>query len=230
MGIVEADSLSSSRPSGVVSPNELFSSLGWSKRRPERKKELFLTCSALKVLAVLCETDQHCQLSNGILTPIPQVNLLEGHEMSDRNKSFLASLLIVDDEPSIRYSLSCVLTEIGYHVRSAEDGLSALLEIGNEAPEILLSDLHMPGMSGFELLSEVRRRFPAIQTIAMSGAFLGDEVPSGIAADGFYQKGSSMGSLLRIMGGLPRRDRMSAQILQVSSREPITASLLQLVH
>jgi hypothetical protein len=72
-------------------------------------------------------------------------------------------------------------------------------------------------MSGFELLSEVRRQFTAIQTIAMSGAFGGDEVPSGIAADGFYQKGSSMGSLLRLMSGLHRRDEMSS--IQ-SLREP----------
>jgi CheY-like chemotaxis protein len=131
--------------------------------------------------------------------------------MSNGKQSCLARLLIVDDEPSIRYSLTCVLTEIGYDVRSAEDGFSALLEIRNEMPEILLSDLNMPGMSGFELLSEVRRQFPSIQTIAMSGAFQGDEVPSGIAADGFYQKGSSMGSLLRLMGGLHRRDGISSK-------------------
>jgi CheY-like chemotaxis protein len=130
--------------------------------------------------------------------------------MNDEKQTCLARLLIVDDEPSIRYSLTCVLTEIGYEVRSAEDGLSALLEIRNQVPEILLSDLNMPGMSGFELLSEVRRQFPAIQTIAMSGAFHGDEVPSGVAADGFYQKGSSVGSLLQLMGGLHRRDEMSS--------------------
>jgi CheY-like chemotaxis protein len=118
-----------------------------------------------------------------------------------------ASLLIVDDEPSIRESLSYVLTEIGYRVRSAEDGFSALREIQNEAPELLLSDLNMPNMSGFELLSIVRRSFPAIQTIAMSGAFSGDEVPSGVAADGFYQKGSSIGALLRIITSLPHTDR-----------------------
>lgn len=118
-----------------------------------------------------------------------------------------ATLLIVDDEPSIRESLSYVLTEIGYRVRSAEDGFSALREIQNEAPELLLSDLNMPNMSGFELLSIVRRSFPAIQTIAMSGAFSGDEVPSGVAADGFYQKGSSIGALLRIIASLPHTDR-----------------------
>ena len=117
-------------------------------------------------------------------------------------------VLIVDDEPSIRTSMSHILTEVGYRARSAEDGFSALVELRKEIPDILLSDLNMPGMSGFELLSVVRRRFPAIQTIAMSGAFQGDEVPSGVAADAFYQKGSSMGSLLRILGALPNADRV----------------------
>jgi CheY-like chemotaxis protein len=93
-------------------------------------------------------------------------------------------------------------------VRTAEDGFSALAEFRKEIPDILLSDLNMPRMSGFELLSVVRRRFPKVQTIAMSGAFSGNEVPSGVAADAFYQKGSSMGSLLRIMGTLPQPDRL----------------------
>jgi hypothetical protein len=66
-------------------------------------------------------------------------------------------------------------------------------------------------MSGFELLSVVRHRFPAIQTVAMSGAFSGNEVPSGIAADAFYQKGSSLGSLLKIMGALPHMERRASQ-------------------
>jgi CheY-like chemotaxis protein len=118
-----------------------------------------------------------------------------------------AKLLIVDDEPSIRMSLSCLLAEIGYCVRTANDGFSALAEIRTEVPDILLSDLNMPRMSGFELLSVVRRRLPSIHTIAMSGGFSGNEVPSGVAADGFYQKGSSIGSLLKIMDALPRPDR-----------------------
>jgi CheY-like chemotaxis protein len=123
----------------------------------------------------------------------------------------LAALLIVDDEPAIRTSISQALTEIGYRVRSAEDGFAALREIRTEVPELLLSDLQMPGMSGFELLSVVRRRFPAIRTIAMSGAFSGNEVPSGVAAERFYQKGSSIAALLRIMETLPPLERPTHQ-------------------
>jgi len=57
----------------------------------------------------------------------------------------------------------------------------------------------------------VRRRFPAIRTIAMSGAFSGNEVPSGVAADRFYQKGSSIVALLRIMETLPHLERPAHQ-------------------
>jgi len=73
--------------------------------------------------------------------------------------------------------MSLVLGEMGYCVRSADNGFSALREIRQEMPDILLTDLNMPGMSGFELLSVVHRRFPAVHKIAMSGAFFGSEVP-----------------------------------------------------
>jgi CheY-like chemotaxis protein len=64
--------------------------------------------------------------------------------------------LIVDDDPYTRMSLSHIFTELGYSVRRAEDGFSALFEIRQEIPDIILSDLNMPGMSGFEFLSVVR--------------------------------------------------------------------------
>ena len=118
-----------------------------------------------------------------------------------------ASLLIVDDELSIRTTLSNALTEIGYSVRTAGDGFSALAELRQAIPDVLLSDLNMPGMSGYELLSVVRHRFPAIRTVAMSGAFSGNEVPAGVEADAFYEKGSNPGSLSKIMGALPRMER-----------------------
>jgi CheY-like chemotaxis protein len=126
-------------------------------------------------------------------------------------------ILIVDDKASIRTTMSLVLGEIGYLVRSANDGLSALREIRRESPEILLSDLNMPGMSGFELLRAVRRQFPTILVIAMSGAFSGNEVPSGVAADAFYQKGSSTNALLQILRTPPQMNRPALQPCRASA-------------
>jgi CheY-like chemotaxis protein len=112
--------------------------------------------------------------------------------------------LIVDDKEWLRIAISVVLEEFGYSVRCAEDGRSALREIHRQIPDILLSDLTMPGMSGFELLINVRRLFPAIKVIAMSGSFGGLEVPPGILADAFYPKGASVSTLLQILRALPR--------------------------
>ena len=117
------------------------------------------------------------------------------------------SVLVVDDKECIRTTMSLVLKELGYSVRSAEDGHSALREIRRQNPDILLSDLTMPGMSGFELLINVRRLFPAIQVIATSGSFFGNEVPDDVLADAFYPKGSGVSALLRILRSLPQMHR-----------------------
>jgi CheY-like chemotaxis protein len=123
-----------------------------------------------------------------------------------------AKLLIVDDDPSLRISLSHIFTELGYSVRSAEDGFSALFEIRQEIPDIILSDLNMPGMSGFEFLSVVRRRFPGIHVIAMSGAFSGDCIQPGVAADAFYEKATGLNSLLQIVEAMTHPERPTIQL------------------
>ena len=121
-----------------------------------------------------------------------------------------AKILIVDDEAPIRLSLSAILNEFEYSVQTAEDGFSALAEIRRVIPDVLISDLHMPRMSGFELLSVVRRRFPAIQVIAMSGAYCCDGVPPGVAADAFYEKGTHPGLLFRVVKAMSQSEWLSS--------------------
>ena len=115
-------------------------------------------------------------------------------------------VLIVDDDALLRTSLSQVLTYAGYTVRCAENGFSALSDICHDIPEILLSDLNMPGLSGFELLSVVRHQFPSIRVIAMSGAYCGGEIPPGVFADAFYEKASGIGSLMQKLASVASRD------------------------
>jgi CheY-like chemotaxis protein len=117
------------------------------------------------------------------------------------------SILLVEDDPSLRTTLSAILAASGYQVRSAEDGFSALVALRNGIPDIILSDLNMPGMSGFELLSVVRRRFPAVQAIAMSGAYAGGEVPPGVPAEAFYEKGTKLAALLGLLQAMSQAQR-----------------------
>ncbi len=79
-------------------------------------------------------------------------------------------ILVVDDDEAVRGSLSLLLKSVGYDITTAINGFDALLQLKRRLPTIMLSDLNMPQMSGFELLSVVRRRFPQICVIAMSGA------------------------------------------------------------
>lgn len=111
-------------------------------------------------------------------------------------------ILVVDDEPSIRESLAMLLSYSGYDVSTAKDGFAALLQLRQTLPDLIVSDLNMPQMSGYELLSVVRRRFPQIITVAMSGAYQGGAVPSGVIADSFFAKGQSPTNLLATIAAL----------------------------
>jgi CheY-like chemotaxis protein len=115
-------------------------------------------------------------------------------------------ILIVDDEAAVRDTLAMLLQASGYGVSVAVNGFDALLQLKRKIPAIVLSDLNMPQMSGFEFLSVVRRRFPKISVIAMSGAYhSGDSVPGGVIADAFYAKGhSDPEMLLQTVAGLIR--------------------------
>jgi len=100
-------------------------------------------------------------------------------------------ILLVDDEASVRNTLAMLLASTGYDVATANDGFEALLHLKRALPDLIISELNMPQMSGFEFLSVVRRRFPQILVIAMSGAYQErSAVPGGVIADGFYPKGS----------------------------------------
>lgn len=103
-----------------------------------------------------------------------------------------ATILFVDDDPAMREVVALILNEEGYDVSTASDGLDALAQLRSLTPDLIISDLHMPRMSGFEFLSVVRRRFPAVPVIAISGAYdLSESSAAGVMADAFYPKGCS---------------------------------------
>jgi CheY-like chemotaxis protein len=99
-------------------------------------------------------------------------------------------ILLVDDEPILRDTWTKVLNELGYDVATAADGLDALAQLRCTIPDIVISDLNMPRMSGFELLKIMCVRFPGIPLIAMSGAYdSNDHFPNRLMVDAVYPKG-----------------------------------------
>jgi len=67
-------------------------------------------------------------------------------------------ILVVDDEPQIRDLLKRFLTLRGYKVRVASDGQQALTMVEQEAPQLIVLDVYMPGINGVEVLRQLRRR------------------------------------------------------------------------
>ena len=66
-------------------------------------------------------------------------------------------VLIVEDEEVIRKVLRLTLTKWGFQVEEAEDGVQALRKLGQEKYHLLISDIMMPNMDGWELIREVKR-------------------------------------------------------------------------
>ena len=97
------------------------------------------------------------------------------------------TVLVVDDEPSIREFLAFVLEDEGFRVATAGDGREALDVAKRQRPDVVLTDLMMPVADGYELIHGLRReQIPVRAIIAMSAVNVaGERVPQ---ADLFVSK------------------------------------------
>jgi DNA-binding NtrC family response regulator len=80
----------------------------------------------------------------------------------------LPHILIVDDEANVRRVLGTVLEQAGYHTTRAESGEQALQLVRAQDPDLVLTDLKMPGMDGLELLGRLREGFPEIPVLMLT--------------------------------------------------------------
>ncbi len=78
-------------------------------------------------------------------------------------------ILVTDDELVIREVMKMVLEDMGYLVLTAEDGEEAWQIFLEERPDIVLSDLSMPKVDGFELLSRIAKEDQEVPIIVFSG-------------------------------------------------------------
>lgn len=79
------------------------------------------------------------------------------------------SVLVIDDEHALREILSQVLTDAGHRVVGAENGKEASKALATSAFDVVLTDVIMPEKDGMQVISEVRKKFPEVRIIAMSG-------------------------------------------------------------
>lgn len=78
-------------------------------------------------------------------------------------------ILVVDDDPQLRLLLVDTLQTLGYEARGAENGEDALILMGQEKIDLVISDISMPGVDGFELAAELRKKFPRVGILLITG-------------------------------------------------------------
>ena len=94
--------------------------------------------------------------------------------------------MVVDDETAVRRLVKIALEQAGLRVLEAEDGMEALRVLDTMNPDLVLTDIVMPGMDGIALALEVAHRVPDLPIVLMSG-FSSDPGPRA-KAKGFIRK------------------------------------------
>jgi len=82
----------------------------------------------------------------------------------------MARVLVIDDEEQVRTLIREVLEGAGHEVMEAGNGREAMKLYEANPTNVVITDLVMPEQDGLEIIRELRRRFPAVKIIAVSGA------------------------------------------------------------
>ena len=127
-----------------------------------------------------------------------------------------ARILIVDDDPAIRESLAHELRDAGYEVATAVDGEEGEAAAAHEPPDLILTDLAMPGKDGFALIAAVRRRAETPVIVISVRQQDPDKVRAlDLGADDYVTKPFSVPELLaRVRSQLRRQGRTEETILE----------------
>jgi two-component system, response regulator RegA len=90
-------------------------------------------------------------------------------QITEGAKDAQPSILLVDDDATLRERLARALRERGYDVRTAGSADEAMEQVRQDSPELAVVDLKMPGRSGIDLLRELREHDPATQVLVLTG-------------------------------------------------------------
>jgi len=135
-------------------------------------------------------------------------------------------ILIVDDEAHIRELISFNLNNKGYKTISTDNGVSALKIIKEEKPALILLDLMLPGMDGFDVCKEVRRDSEISSTPIIILSAKGEEFDKvlglELGADDYMTKPFSVRELLARVKAVMRRTSASSQESKVITFKDIT--------
>jgi CheY-like chemotaxis protein len=80
-----------------------------------------------------------------------------------------AKILVIEDDRMLRLTVTAYLEDNGYGVCEADNGVAGLAVVEREKPDVVVSDLRMPGLDGFEVLARLKQQAPATPVIIITG-------------------------------------------------------------
>lgn len=117
-------------------------------------------------------------------------------------------MLIVDDETAVHELLQCVLSLEGHEVMEAYNGVEACRVLEQQRVDVVLTDIHMPEMSGFELIEYMQSNQPAVSIVVMDsypGCFF--EHTSTLSVDAIVPKPFDINEIREALSSLDASER-----------------------
>lgn len=139
----------------------------------------------------------------------------------------LSKILVVDDDTNIRALLRQELEAVGYRVREAKDGLEAIGEVKKERPDLIILDVMMPGMSGFDVAA-VLKNDPMTMDLPIVILSIVEDKERGyrIGVDRYFTKPVDTEELLREVGVLISRGGSRKKVLVIDEDEAAVKTLV----
>ncbi|MBA2314453.1 MAG: response regulator transcription factor [Chloroflexi bacterium] len=133
---------------------------------------------------------------------------------SGRPAAPVARVLVVDDEPAITELLSTALRYMGYQVTTAANGLAALEAAGRSAPDVVILDVMLPDMDGFEVCRRLRESRDFVPVIFLTARDAEEDRVAGFirGGDDYVTKPFSLEELTLRIGALLRRTRGPGEV------------------
>ena len=135
----------------------------------------------------------------------------------------MADILVADDTPSIRNTLSILLAEEGHTVRLAANGEEALAEYAKRRPDMLLLDIMMPKKNGYKVLKQIRQNDPALPIIFLSAKGSPAAIAQGLnlGSDDYLPKPFDRAVLISRIRAVFRRTRGAAPVAAAPEPPPV---------
>lgn len=142
-----------------------------------------------------------------------------------------ASILVIDDEPDLLDNLRLALEEAGYQVFTAANGQSALNMLRQQAVNLVLSDIAMPDMNGYQLFEQIQQipHLAGIPFVFLTARALDSDIRYGkeLGVDDYLTKPFRLADLLAVVRGKIRRAQ-TAQQSGPLARPPAADALMQI--